>query len=100
MAARAAARQAREGGQALQPVRAALALLFFPCLVYGQGLAGSETVILPVDAESIYAHLYKPAAKGKRPAMVLVHGFDGVSDARVKRQALEDVKAFLKGKLL
>jgi len=82
MAARAAPRQARQGGQALQSVRTALALLLFPCLVYGQGLPGSEPVILRVDAESIYAHLYKPTTKGKHAAMVLVHGFDGVSDAR------------------
>jgi dienelactone hydrolase len=63
-------------------VRTALALLLLPCLVYGQGLPGSEPVILRVDAESIYAHLYRPTTKGKHAAMVLVHGFDGVSDAR------------------
>ncbi|HWM43804.1 MAG TPA: dienelactone hydrolase family protein [Burkholderiales bacterium] len=47
-----------------------------------QGLPGSETVILRVDHESIYAHLFRPESKGRHPAMVLVHGFDGVSEAR------------------
>jgi dienelactone hydrolase len=47
-----------------------------------QGLKGSETVVLRVDAESISAHLFKPQAKGRSPAIVLVHGFDGVSEAR------------------
>lgn len=63
-------------------MKTALALLLLPCLAYGQGLPGSEPVILRVDSESIYAHLYRPKAKGKHPALVLVHGFDGVSDAR------------------
>jgi len=57
-------------------------LLFFPAGASAQGLPGSETVILRVDDESIYAQLFRPAAKGRRPAMVLVHGFDGVSEAR------------------
>jgi dienelactone hydrolase len=63
-------------------VRAGLVLLFLPLLVHGQGLPGSETVILRVDNESIYAHLFRPQTKGQHPAMVLVHGFDGVSEAR------------------
>jgi dienelactone hydrolase len=67
-------------------VKFGFALLLFPCLVYSQGLPGSETVILRVDSESIYAHLFRPAtegsASGRRPAMVMVHGFDGVSEAR------------------
>lgn len=63
-------------------MRPALLLLLFPLLVRAQGLPGSESVILRVDAESIYAHLFRPAAGGRRPAMVIVHGFGGVSDAR------------------
>jgi dienelactone hydrolase len=63
-------------------VRRFLALALFPCVVHGQGLAGSEPVILRVDDESIYAHLFKSKAKGRQPAIVLVHGFDGVSEAR------------------
>ncbi|HEX5767177.1 MAG TPA: dienelactone hydrolase family protein, partial [Burkholderiales bacterium] len=47
-----------------------------------QGLKGSETVILRVEAESIQAHLYKPQGKDRRPAIVLVHGFDAVSESR------------------
>jgi len=58
-----------------------LALLLLPLMAYGQ-LRGSETVILRVDAESVYGHLFKPQQKGRRPAVVLVHGFDGVSEAR------------------
>lgn len=58
-----------------------LALLLLPLAAYGQ-LRGSETVILRVDAESIYAHLFRPQMKGRRPAIVLVHGFDGVSESR------------------
>ena len=49
-------------------------------------LPGSETVILRVEPESIYAHLFRPAAGRKpalrQPAMVIVHGHGGVSDAR------------------
>ena len=63
-------------------MRLALYLFFFVTCVHGQGLPGSETVILRVDNESIYAHYFKPAAKTRGPAMVLVHGFDGVSEAR------------------
>jgi len=63
-------------------VRLALVLFFLPGLAYGQGLAGSETVILRVENESIYAHHFRPQAKGRHAAMVLVHGFDGVSEAR------------------
>ena len=63
-------------------MRLAFFLFFFVTFVYGQGLPGSETVILRVDNESIYAHYFKPAAKTRAPAMVLVHGFDGVSEAR------------------
>ena len=59
---------------------AALALV--ASQAWSQGLPGSETVVLRVDNESIYAHLFKAQAKGRRPAMVLVHGFDGVSEAR------------------
>jgi dienelactone hydrolase len=58
------------------------ALLVLPCLAFAQGLPGSETVILRVDDESIYAHFFKPASSRRGPAMVLVHGFDGVSEAR------------------
>ena len=58
------------------------ALLLAPALSLAQGLPGSEPVILRVDNESIYAHHYKAGKKGRGPAMVLVHGFDGVSDAR------------------
>lgn len=47
-----------------------------------QGLRGSEPVILRVGEESIYAHLFRGTAPGRGPAMVLVHGFEGVSEAR------------------
>ena len=47
-----------------------------------QGLRGSEPVILRVGEESIYAHLFRAASPARGPAMVLVHGFDGVSEAR------------------
>lgn len=57
-----------------------LALLAFEA--NAEGLKGSETVMLRVDAESIYAHLFKPQAKGRRPAIVLVHGFHDVSESR------------------
>ena len=63
-------------------MRFALLLLFAASVARAQGLPGSETVILRVDDESIYAHHFKPKAKGRHPAMVLVHGFDGVSEAR------------------
>lgn len=63
-------------------MRLALVLLLAPLLVRAQGLPGSESVILRVDAESVYAHLFRPAAKGRSPALVIVHGFGGVSDAR------------------
>ena len=63
-------------------MRRALLLLLLPLLARAQGLPGSESVILRVDAESIYAHLFKPAAKRRAPAMVILHGFGGVSDAR------------------
>ena len=63
-------------------MRPALLLLLLPLLASAQGLPGSESVILRVDAESVYAHLFRPAAKGRAPAMVIVHGFGGVSDAR------------------
>lgn len=59
-----------------------LVLLLVPPLASAQGLPGSESVILRVDDESIYAHLFKPAARGRAPAMVILHGFGGVSDAR------------------
>lgn len=80
MATRAAAGEARAGGQTLQFLKYALLLL--PCLAFAQGMRGSETVILRVDDESIYAHLFRPAGARRGPAMVLVHGFDGVSEAR------------------
>lgn len=38
--------------------------------------------MLRVDNESISAHYFKPGAKTRGPAMVLVPGFDGVSEAR------------------
>ena len=63
-------------------MRPALLLLLAPLLASAQGLPGSESVILRVDAESVYAHLFRPAAKGRAPAMVIVQGFGGVSDAR------------------
>lgn len=63
-------------------MRFALLLLVAPLLASAQGLPGSESVILRVDAESLYAHLFRPAARGRAPAMVIVHGFGGVSDAR------------------
>ena len=63
-------------------MRLALLLLLAPLLVRAQGLPGSETVILRLDAESLYAHLFRPAASGRAPAMVIVHGFGGVSDTR------------------
>jgi dienelactone hydrolase len=59
-----------------------LALVLVPGLATAQGLPGSEPVILRVDNESIYAHHFKPKNTGRSPAMVLVHGFDGVSEAR------------------
>ncbi|HJT62236.1 MAG TPA: dienelactone hydrolase family protein, partial [Burkholderiales bacterium] len=63
-------------------MRLALLLLLAPLLASAQGLPGSESVILRVDAESLYGHLFRPAAKGRAPAMVIVQGFGGVSDAR------------------
>lgn len=63
-------------------MRLALLLLLAPLLVRAQGLPGSESVILRVDAESIYAHLFRPAAGGRAAAMVIVQGYGGVSDAR------------------
>jgi dienelactone hydrolase len=63
-------------------MRLGLLLLLAPLLAGAQGLPGSESVILRVDAESVYGHLFRPAAKGRAPAMVIVHGFGGVSDAR------------------
>jgi dienelactone hydrolase len=63
-------------------MRPALLVLLAPLLASAQGLPGSESVILRVDAESVYAHLFRPAAKGRAPAIVIVHGFGGVSDAR------------------
>lgn len=56
-------------------------MLLVPLAAYGQ-LRGSETVILRAEAESIHAHLFKPRQKGRGPAIVLVHGFDGVSESR------------------
>jgi dienelactone hydrolase len=56
-------------------------LLLLPLVAYGQ-LRGSEALTLRVGAESISAQLFKPQAKGRRPAIVLVHGFDGVSESR------------------
>jgi dienelactone hydrolase len=91
VATRAAAREACQGGQTLQSLKYALFLL--PCLAYAQGLPGSETVILRVDDESIYAHFFKPASAKRGPAMVLVHGFDGVSEAREGFWARELAKA-------
>jgi dienelactone hydrolase len=62
-----------------------LALLLLPLVAYGQ-LRDSEKVILRADDQSLYAHLFKPKPEvskaGRHPAMVLVHGFDGVSEAR------------------
>jgi dienelactone hydrolase len=52
-----------------------------PLIAYGQ-LRGSETVMLRIDAEPIHAQLFKPQAKGRRPAIVLVPGFDDVSESR------------------
>lgn len=65
-------------------MRSLLALLLLPCMVDAQGLPGSEPVVLRVEPESIYAHLFRPKARGasKAPAMVIVHGFGGVSDVR------------------
>jgi dienelactone hydrolase len=63
-------------------MRLALLLLVAPLLARAQGLPGSESVILRVEAESLYAHLFRPAARSRGPAMVIVHGFGGVSDAR------------------
>lgn len=68
-------------------MRFALLLLFVASAARAQGLPGSETVILRVDDESIYAHYFRPAMKernapARNAAMVLVHGFDGVSEAR------------------
>ena len=82
MATGPAAGKARAGGKTLQRVKFLLVLLLLASGAQAQGLAGSEAVILRVDDESIYAHLFKPAGEGRRPAMVLVHGFDGVSEAR------------------
>lgn len=63
-------------------MRLVLLLLLAPLLASAQGLPGSESVILRVDAESLYAHLFRPAARGRAAAMVIVQGFGGVSDAR------------------
>lgn len=68
-------------------MRSALRLLL-PLLmvleVHAQGLPGSETVVFRVEPESIFGHLFRPrtGAGTRRPAMVIVHGFGGVSDAR------------------
>ena len=61
-----------------------LALLLGVLEAHAQGLPGSETVVLRVDSESIFGHLFRPrtSAAAKPPAMVIVHGFGGVSDAR------------------
>ena len=53
-----------------------LAVAVLASQAWAQALPGSETVILRVDGESIYAHLFKSEATGRRPAMVLVHGFE------------------------
>ena len=45
-------------------MRLALLLLLAPLLASAQGLPGSESVILRVDAESIYAHLFRPGRQG------------------------------------
>lgn len=54
--------------------------------VFAQGLPGATTVIVPVERDAIYAHLFRPAGKKPDPkrhaAMVIVHGYGGVSDAR------------------
>ena len=64
-------------------MRALAALLLLVASHAGaQGLRGSEPVILRVGEESIYAHLFRATAPGRGPAMVLVHGFEGVSEAR------------------
>jgi dienelactone hydrolase len=63
-------------------MRAGLLLALLPLAVLAQGLPGSETVILRVDEESIYAHYFRPDTRARHPGMVLVHGFDGVSEAR------------------
>lgn len=67
-------------------MRLILLLLFAAPAAFAQGLPGSETVILRVEPESIYAHLFRPAAgtrpAARHPAMVIVHGHGGVSDAR------------------
>ena len=67
-------------------MRFVLVLLLLPCAGLGQGLSGAEAVILRVESESIYAHYFKPrtagSKAGRHAAIVLVHGFDGVSEAR------------------
>ena len=58
---------------------------WLPLIAYGQ-LRGSESVMLRVDAESIQGQLVNPQAAvskaGRRPAIVLVPGFDDVSESR------------------
>ena len=55
-----------------------LALVFVSCGALGQGLPGAERV----EFGGIFGHLYRPAAAGKTPAVVLVHGSGGVTNAR------------------
>jgi len=63
-------------------VKLGIPLLLAPLLVSAQGLPGAATVILPVEGDTLYAHLFRPAEKKRQPAVVIVHGYGGVSDAR------------------
>lgn len=67
-------------------MRLLLLLLVMAPGAFAQGLPGSQTVILRVEQESIYGHLFRPAGKEpaakRHPAIVIVHGYGGVSDAR------------------
>lgn len=55
-----------------------LGLCFAALEVSAQGLPGSERV----EFGGIFGHLHKPAAPGRHPAIVIVHGSGGVSSAR------------------
>jgi dienelactone hydrolase len=83
MAAGTVARQAGKNRRALQPVKAfLLALCLVAVDVRGQGISGSERVEFPSGSTRIFGYLFAPGTAGKHPAVVLVHGSGGVTDAR------------------
>src|SRR6185436_9736386 len=77
----AAAGPAREGGQALQPMKWLALLLVCPLVsmqALGQGLPGSERV----EFGGIFGYFVRASGSGKAPAIVMVHGSGGVTAAR------------------